>query len=41
MPLYGIAVQRHFRELGNRRGIAYHNQGLSEIREVKQEDMCA
>lgn len=41
MPLYGIAVQRHFRELGHHCGIAYNNQGLSEIREVKQEDTCA
>lgn len=39
--LYGITVQSHFRELGDHRGIVYDNQRLSEIQEVKQEDMCA
>lgn len=39
--LYGIAVQSHFRELGDHHGIAYGNQGLSDIQEVKQEDVCA
>lgn len=36
-----MAVWSHFRELGDHRGIAYDNQELSEIQEVKQEDMCA
>lgn len=39
--LCGIIAQSHFRELGDHRGIAHDHQGLSEIQEVKQEDMCA
>lgn len=39
--LYGIVVQSPFRELGDHRGIAYGNQGLSDIQEVRQKDMCA
>lgn len=38
---YGTTVRSHFRELGDHRGIACNNQGLSEIQEVKSEDMCA
>lgn len=38
---YGIAVRSYFRELWDHHGIAYGNQGLSDIQEVKQEDMCA
>lgn len=39
--LYGITVQSHFKELGYQCGIAYNNQELSEIQEMKQGDIYA